>query len=244
MSFSYGESRSGGENYSRDKIDPSQTPYLQNMYARANTLAKRGGNESVAGFNPMQTQGFDMAQNYAQNQGQDIFNNTSNALNFGLNAADVDQNPYLQKAMQAAIRPLTQNYQENVLSNVTDEALQAGQFGGSRQGVAEGITGRGYLDKVGDITSSMANQGYNTGLNTMMQSIGQAPNVQNMGLFGANVMQGIGGQQQGLTQAVIDAPWNNVARFRQALGSPTVLGDQYGKTKSRSFDTSASIGGQ
>jgi len=243
MSFAYNENRSSASRSSEDNVWNKQSPYLQDMYSKAQGLSSRSPSQSVAGFNSAQQIGQGMAADYATSGGQQITDNTSNALNFGLNAADVNQNPYLQSAMNAAIRPLTQNFQENVLSGNEDQALAAGQYGSSRHGIADGIAGRSYMDSVGDITSNMANQGYNTGLNTMMQSINAAPTVQNMGLFGSNVMQNIGGQYQGLQQQMMDSPWNNLSRYQQIVGAPTTLGSSTGYSAGKGWGTSASLTG-
>lgn len=243
MSFAYGENRTASAANAQDKVWGEQSPYLTGMYGQAESLAGRTPDQSVAGFNPMQQVGQGMAANYAVGQGTGIANQTAGALNFGLNAANVNQNPYLQQAMQSSIRPLTQAYQENALSGITDQAVASGGYGGSRQGIAEGIAARGYLDSVGDVVSGMGNQAYGQGLNTMMQAVGQAPNVQNMGLFGSNVMQGIGGQYQGLEQQRMDAPWTNLQRQQQITGAPVTLGESQSRSKGKAWNVSGSMGG-
>ena len=243
MSGSYQQNRTDSKNISQDRVDESQSPYLKDLYSRAKTLSGRSADESVAGFTPMQQQGFGAATNYAQGGGQDIYNQSANALNFGLNAADVNQNPYFQQAMQSAIRPLTQNYQENVLSGNEDQALASGQYGSSRHGVADALSSRDYMNAVGDVTANMGSQAYGQGLNTMMQSLGQAGNVQNMGLFGANTMQNVGAQQQGMNQAMLDSDWNNLSRYQQAIGDPNVLNQSSGFSTGRSFRVAGGMGG-
>lgn len=242
-SFAYDESKSKSRSQSQDSVWGEQSPYLKDLYGQAQAQSQRTPEQSVAGFNPMQTQGFNMARDYATGGGQDIYGNTANALNFGLNAADVNQNPYFQKAMQSAIRPITQNFQENVLSGGEDQALAAGQYGSSRHGVSDALAKRDYMNTIGDVTANMGSQAYGQGLNTMMQSLGQAGNVQNMGLFGSNVLQNIGGQRQGMTQAMMDAPWNNISRYQQAIGGPVKLGTSGSSGDASSWGTSGSFGG-
>jgi hypothetical protein len=48
-------------------------------------------------------------------------------------------NPFLQQQSQAMINDLTRNLQTNVLPSIRSEAMNSGQFGGSRQGIAEGL---------------------------------------------------------------------------------------------------------
>lgn len=48
-------------------------------------------------------------------------------------------NPYLDKQAAAITGQLTRNLQENVMPGIRSEALASGQYGGSRQGIAEGL---------------------------------------------------------------------------------------------------------
>lgn len=48
-------------------------------------------------------------------------------------------NPYLDQQAAAITGQLTRNLQENVMPGIRSEALASGQYGGSRQGIAEGL---------------------------------------------------------------------------------------------------------
>lgn len=48
-------------------------------------------------------------------------------------------NPYLQQQAAAMTANLTRNLNENVMPGIRSEALASGQYGGSRQGIAEGL---------------------------------------------------------------------------------------------------------
>lgn len=48
-------------------------------------------------------------------------------------------NPYLQQQAAAMTANLTRNLNENVMPGLRSEALASGQYGGSRQGIAEGL---------------------------------------------------------------------------------------------------------
>lgn len=225
MSGSLGFSKSASNNQSDQRIWKEQSPYLQNLYGSAQSMFNNPNERLNAGYN-------------AQNQyagSQELGNTISgaqNALNFNLDPNNAGNNPYLQRAMQSAIRPLTQNYQENVLSGVTDQAVQAGQSGSSRQGIAEGIAARGYMDQVGDITSQMAYQDYGAGMDRMSNAIGQAGSVANLGMLPSSIQRDAGMQD-----------WDRLGRYQGIIGGPTTLGSSSGASKSRSFQTSGGIGG-
>ncbi len=48
-------------------------------------------------------------------------------------------NPYLQQQADAMTANMTRNLNENVMPGIRSEALASGQYGGSRQGIAEGL---------------------------------------------------------------------------------------------------------
>lgn len=123
-------------------------------------------------------------------------------------ALSPDTNPFLQQAIAAASRPTIENFQNVVMPGIAGEAVSAGGFGGSRQGIAEGLAAQGMQRTVGDISANMGNAGYAQGLGAMTQGLGiqqqqQVANLQAMIQSGQlsqgaaqSVMQGILGGAQ------------------------------------------------
>jgi hypothetical protein len=66
--------------------------------------------------------------------------------------------PPEQAYLDAVLRPLNQAYNEVALPGILSQAGQAGQVGGSRQGVAQGIAARGYTNTVADTLAKMAQE--------------------------------------------------------------------------------------
>lgn len=128
----------------------------------------------------------DNALIHAMSQPANSKGNATNALNFALNAPDVNNNPYLRAAMDAAIRPVTENYQENVMPGLRAGGVAGGSLGSSRQGVAEGLASRAYLNKTGDITSSMASTAYGQGLDAQSRALGAYNDMVRSALGGAS----------------------------------------------------------
>lgn len=183
-----------------------QQPFLQQGFAQARNLLNRPD------FDPAQTQGFDMAQQYAQSMGP-MVGNAQNALNFAM-SPDIlspDSNPYLAAQAQAAARPLMQNLTEQILPALGSSAEMAGQYGGSRQGIAEGIAARGTQQAIGDQSANIYSRAYGQGLNTMMQGLNQAPTVAGLGLMPSQIMQQVGTQRQ-------QQPWQNLQNFMGTVG--------------------------
>lgn len=223
MSGSLGKSKSGQTSRSTQDVWGEQTPYLQNLYSQAGGL--------LESRDPRAEQAMQMQQAYAQSpELQRTIGGTQQALQSALDPSQ--SNPYLAQATQRAINPLTQAYQENVLSGITDQAVGAGQSGSSRQGIAEGIAGREYLKQVGDVAGQMAYQDYGAGRDRMMQAIPQAAGVANLGMMPSGIMRDVGQQD-----------WQDLARYQQMIGAPTKVGESVGSGFGRSFNISGGIGG-
>lgn len=71
-------------------------------------------------------------------------------------------NPYLQDQANNIATNLTQNWQQNALPSINSGAMMAGGFGGSRQGVAQGISANGLNQAIGQAQSGLMYNAYNT----------------------------------------------------------------------------------
>jgi hypothetical protein len=129
---------------------------------------------------------------------------------------NAESNPYLQSYTNAAIRPMVQQFSESVLPNIRGEAMASGGFGGSRQGVAEGLASERFGRAIGDTTSGIYNNAYNQGMNQFSRAIDQAPGTLAAGSLPSMMMMQSGELQDQRNQATIDADinrWN----FEQQL---------------------------
>jgi len=144
------------------------------------------------------------ARNYAAGAGSDMVNTAQNYSKFLMGPAQyAESNPYLQSAITAATRPITQAYTDSggVMQGIRGGATAAGGVGGSRQGVAEGIAAGRYSDAVGDVSSKMANDNYQRALLAGSQALSQAPQTYNLGEAPALTLSGVGTQGEGYQQA-------------------------------------------
>lgn len=181
--------------------------------------------------------------------------NMNNAVNFGL--SDVlyaNSNPYMESAISAAIRPITESYVDpgGVMSQIRDSSGAAGQFGSSRQGIAEGIAAGRYADAIGDTASRMANENYQKGLDTFSRTLAFAPQALQAGLMPANILSGVGAQNemqaQQMEQYLSDAdmwalnsewaPLQNYASIVFGGANPSTM-----TTGDRSSSTMSNLGG-
>lgn len=151
-------------------------------------------------------------------------------------------NPYLDQTANAITGSLTRNMMENVMPGIRSNAIVSGQYGGSRQGIAEGLaTSRLNQDLAPALTNmysgayenaqnrmagaadSLSNQAYNTAFgnaNLGLQNNSQAMQANNANL--SNRMQSIPIAQSGfgLLQGVSDKYGNDYQNYINSLMMP------------------------
>jgi len=176
----------------------------------AASVPQRYPGSLIAGFDPLQWSGQNMALGAAGTQ-QDLLKGAFDANKFLTGAIwDPKSNPALQGAINAAIRPVTEQYREQVLPSIGDTFQQAGQqFGGSRRGVAEGIASGKYLDTVGDTASKLVQDQYGNNLNAFVRGTALAPTTAQSLLIPAQTVSGIGDIRQRLAQALLGEKGQN-----------------------------------
>jgi hypothetical protein len=192
----------------------------------------------AGGANPQQTQ-TPMAQPMQPMQGgqPNVFDQSSGAYNAALGGTQqamagpnigAFMNPYPNMVTGQALGDLER--QRQMATNTMDaQAGQAGAFGGSRHGIAQGATNEGFARQGANMFAGLQNQGFNTALGAaqnqqgiQMQGAGQLGNLSNLGFgFGNQIsdrQQAQGGLQQGTQQMLIDAARNQFDGF---TGAPT-----------------------
>lgn len=85
---------------------------------------------------------------------------------------DVNKNPALKNAIDAATRPIVENTMRQALPGVRQDFIGAGQYGGTKQGLAEAQAINEMQKNVGDTSSLMANRAYETGMQGTLQGLG------------------------------------------------------------------------
>lgn len=136
-------------------------------------------------------------------------------------------NPYTQNVIDRTQQDIMRQQQMSQ-NQLGAQATQAGAFGGSRHGVAEGVMAGEYGRMAGDIAAQQRQQGYNQALDTAFRTAGVqqagASGLAGLGgqLFGMGqqTQQAISGQgqfQRQLEQAMLDAA---KSQFYGAAGAP------------------------
>jgi hypothetical protein len=186
----------------------------------ANNLAQPYMGNTVAGLDPLQSQAINAT-------GQNIGATNAAFSQAGQTAAGVADytpgsflsgnigaymNPYIQNVEQAALANMGQAYQQG-LNTIADRSINAGAFGGSRQGVAEGVAASEMARQYGDLSAQLRSQGYGQAANMMQSDMdramqGQQLNLQAAGMQGDLATAGQGAYLQSLQAAMAAGQMN------------------------------------
>lgn len=177
---------------------------MPNLQAFAANPPKLQEGSQIAGFDPLQTQGQNMVLGTTAGQ-QGVVGNAATGTNF-LTSGDVlrpESNPALQGYIDAAVRPISENLTQLALPAIRSGATQAGQFGSSRHGIAEGLAIGKTNQAIGDTTSKIANTAYGQGLDAMQRGLALAPSTAQALTIPGVTTSGVGDVRQALAQALL-----------------------------------------
>jgi len=137
------------------------------------------------------------------------------------NALDITQQPGLQGNIEAATRPITQALTEQALPAIRDSAERSGNFGSSRQGIAEGIASGRASQAIGDATSGLVSKAYQTNVDAQLKALGLLPSTINAQTAGDLTTSNVGDVRQAMAQAQLgervgDFNYDQLAPFLQS----------------------------
>lgn len=187
---------------------PARDP-LRQLYARSAAESKRrppffpGG--TFAGFTPFQEAGQRKIGQYARGELGPMIEQYQQGLFGAMDApTNIAQDPAVQAMMGAQRQEAMDVLQRNILPSIDAGAVAAGQLGGSRQGIAQGLA-------AGEAQKALA-QGQ---AQTMLGAYGPAmqaataartlmPQALQIGMMPGQVMMDIGSQRQAMNQRRIE----------------------------------------
>ena len=188
-----------------------QGNYLTDIWGQAQGLANQG----TTGPNANQTAGWGQITDFANGGAQENYNNLQGSIGFLTNPNQLyaDSNPYLQSNIDAATNAIQQNLGQG-LNQIDQNAVMAGNLGGSRQGVAQGQAIEQATQQAGDVASQMALDNYYSGMNNIMQGAQLNPILNQMGYGQGQAVADVGQQQYAQTN-----PWNDLLNYAQVVQS-------------------------
>jgi hypothetical protein len=152
---------------------------------------------------------------------------------------DPNKNPFISAVANAAIKPVTQTFQNTVLPGITDQAIMQGAYGGARQDVSQERASSDLEKQIGDITSNIFYQNYANERANQLQlptMMGQASDIAQIP---GQTLLGVDQQARMLQQLALDnqrqqfmeqktAPWYGLGEAAQIMsqgGFSTLTGN-------------------
>lgn len=156
----------------------------------------------------------------------DVNNNVLGNVGFQL---DLNNNPYLQGAIQAMTSGINKNLTDVQLPNVRAGATQAsGMYSGasSKSGIAEGQAITGTNQAISDAVAKALFDQYNRGMGNLNQSVvnnaalaNLTPTLQRAQTVAPDMLSAVGGQQRNMEQAKLD---EQIQKFYTSQALPLV----------------------
>lgn len=132
-------------------------------------------------------------------QGQ-LGNITTRQLSDIASGSMLNSNPYQQEMMQAATRPLTQQFGEQVLPGISSLYSKSGRLGSGSMERALGTATEQYGRALGDVTSNLAGSQYQAERQLQQSALGQLAGVSAQDI--QTRLAGAGGLQAAQSQAL------------------------------------------
>ncbi len=228
---------------------PTTTEYgtlLKDIASAGSTNIARTGAESVAGYDPLQTQGYGMIPGAATayQPGLSAAQATAGRAAQGITPGRIQglMNPYTTNVVNEMGRLSQQNVERNLMPTMNAAFVGTGGLGSQRYANAMG-------QSMADVQSNLTGQqygalskGYSEALkgaldeaqlmNQTAKTQGDlAKAAQELGLIGAGAMTKSGGERQAYQQSILDAPMKNARASADLLRGYTMPG-----TETRTFE--------
>jgi len=209
-------------------------PYMEGGFEEAKNLYNNYSPEyytgqTQAGFTPDQITSQQGIRDFATQGAPSIMNPAISAYQQGTSAnmLDVANNPYVNNMAQAASdRAMGGVY--DALSNIGQNAIMSGGYGGGRQGIAEGNAIAGAADSANQAAAQVYSNAYGQGLNQQLGTLGQTGSLMSAGFSPYGALNQSGMQQQNREQSLIrdaqarqqfeqNLPYDKFNRYQQGI---------------------------
>lgn len=211
--------------------------------AIADTISKRPyeayGGQTIAGFAPEQEQAFDYMRG-GVGMTTPIYERATDVTS---DVAGYQPTSFLNANLQGYMNPFTQNVEDRAIdaanrslrqatNRIGDQARAAGAFGGSRQGIAEGVAAAEAATGVGDLSARLRSDAFNQAATQFGADQARAAQAAQLRMGAANqlgslaglqqasriqdasLLEQIGMQRQGMDQARLDDAYNRYLEKR------------------------------
>lgn len=222
MAFSLGGSKSSSSSF----VDPKQQPYLDFLRNAGQNTYQQFGQGAGQWSQQMAPQLMQQGQGYAQQATNNPFLQNLQAMS----TPGGNQQLIGQQIGQLG-QDIGRTFQQQILPGIRSDAIGMGGFGGSRQGIAEGVAAQGAFDAFSRGATDIYGQ------NAQMA---QQAAIGGGGLLGQGALGAMSGMQGlfDLGMGQFTGGFNPLMALGQIIGGPTVLDKSKGKSFSMSGGSS------
>ena len=175
--------------------------------AIADTISKRPyeayGGQTIAGFAPEQEQAFDYMRG-GVGMTTPIYQRATDVTS---DVAGYQPTSFLNANLQGYMNPFTQNIEDRAIdaanrslrmstNRIGDQARAAGAFGGSRQGIAEGVAASEAATGIGDLSARLRADAFNQAASQFGADQARAAQAAQLRMGAANQLGSLAQQQQ------------------------------------------------
>lgn len=201
----------------KSEVDPALLPYLKTGLERAQSLFLTGQqptyfpgqtyvSPSAASSDALaQQEALARQANPLLQQSQQAFLSSLGQQGQTASGAFLNSNPYQEKMIQAATRPLQQAFSDQVLPNISSLYSKSGRLGSGSMERALGSATEGYTRSLGDVTANIAGSQYQAerGLQERAQLAQaalaqQAPSIYGQQFLPSQTLAQVGAQKEGI----------------------------------------------
>lgn len=218
----------------KSKIDKVQQEYNKDLYAKAQAQqVSQGDMQATAqgALSPLYDDAYDAFSNNIQNY--DVATGITDDSNAGMQTLlDLQQGgvgPLLDSYYQSALTGVNKNLTRNILPSIRSDAINAGQSGSSRHGIAEGLALSDANQTAADLASQMYGQAYDSDQQRRLAA--SSPYIQSgLGAEGQIATQGSNtissaGQLYDMQLDPYDRAWDPLHAYKSIVGNQTILGE-------------------
>ncbi len=209
--------------------------------------------QTYAGLAPQQEEALGMREEYARGMAG-MVDPAMQAWQSAIAAPDVANNPYVQGMLEQQRSQVMRGLSEAMPSIQSGMLGVNERLGGTGQGVAAGIAGRGALEALANQAAQTQMDAYTAGLGQQRFGLGSAPAMAQFGMAPSDVLMGVGDIRRAEEQRAIDEerarfefgqeePWRRLER-QAGIFQPMTLPYAKKKTTSKDQPSGLQIGGQ
>lgn len=234
----------GGKQTSNTVANPwsGAEPYLEQLLQQGSGIYEQGTDYSkeYLGLTDEQKDLIGQQQDYyAPGGGWDARKEQANlALNSMLGAPDVANNQQVQGLLAANTTAANQQLTEGFLPAIRSGASASGNYGSTRQGIAEGVAQGKTADALAGANANVLSDAYAQGLKQQMAGMSYLNQIQGMDTQGTNALfdyenllkQDQQGQMDMDYWNKTEAPWQGMDRWSQLLFPAAGMGGQTSTT--------------